>query len=84
MSKAKHKPHQWIDGETADRITSLNLKDYRANLKSELAKWKKNPKTENNPDGYWLHPEDVVGNMRRVEALDLIIKDFVTTEDTIK
>ena len=40
MTKSKHKPYQWIDGETADRITSLNLKDYRANLKSELTKWK--------------------------------------------
>ena len=84
MSKAKHKKYQWIDGETADRITSLNLKDYRANLKSELAKWKKNPKTESNPDGYWLHPEDVVLNMRTVEALDLIISHFPVTEDTIK
>ena len=62
MTKEKHKKYQWIDGETADRITSLNLKDYRANLKSELAKWKKNPKTEDNPDGYWVHPEDVRGN----------------------
>lgn len=76
MSKAKHKPHQWIDGETADRITSLNLKDYRAYLKKELAEWKKNPKT--------VHPEDVTGNMRRIEALNLIIKDFVVTEDEIK
>jgi hypothetical protein len=77
MSKAKHKPHQWIDGETADRITALNLRDYRAYLKSELKKWKKNPKTESNPTGYWLHPEDVAGNIRRIEALDLIINDFV-------
>lgn len=77
MSKSKHKPHQWIDGETADRITALNLRDYRAYLKSELKKWKKNPKTESNPQGYWLHPEDVAGNIRRIEALDLIIKDFV-------
>jgi hypothetical protein len=84
MTRAKHKPYQWIDGETADRITSLNLKDYRANLKSELAKWKKNPKTEDNPDGYWLHPEDVAGNIRRIEALNLIINDFIETSDEIK
>lgn len=84
MSKEAHKKYQWIDGETADRITSLNLKDYRANLKSELAKWKKNPKTDENPDGYWLHPEDVSGNMRRIEALNLIIGDFVETPDEIK
>ncbi len=81
MAKEKHKPHQWIDGETADRITALNLKDYRNYLKKELREWKKNPKTESNPNGYWLHPEDVTGNMRRIEALDLIIKDFVEVPD---
>ena len=36
------------------------------------------------PDGYWLHPEDVTGNMRRIEALNLIISDFVETSDEIK
>ena len=35
MTKEKHKKYQWIDGETADRITSMNLKDYRAYLKKE-------------------------------------------------
>jgi hypothetical protein len=84
MSKAKHKPYQWIDGETADRITSLNLKDYRAYLKKELKQWKKNPKTDSNPDGYWMHPEDVAGNIRTIEALDLIISHFPTTSDEIK
>ncbi len=84
MSKAKHKPYQWIDGETADRITSMNLKDYRAYLKKELADWKKNPKTEDNPKGVWLHPEDVTGNMLRIKALDLLIKDFTETPDEIK
>ena len=84
MSKDKHKPYQWIDGETADRITSLNLKDYRAYLKKELKEWTKNPKGPNNPDGKWLHPDDVVSNMRTIEALDLIISHFITTEDEIK
>lgn len=84
MGKAKHKQYQWIDGETADRITSLNLKDYRAHLKKELAQWKKNPRTESNPNGHWLHPDDVVGNIRAIEALDLIIKHFVSTSDKIK
>ena len=77
MSKTKHKPHQWIDGETADRITALNLRDYRAYLKKELKEWKKNPRTDDNPKGYWLHPEGVTGNIRWIEALDLIIKDFI-------
>jgi hypothetical protein len=84
MSKAKHKPYQWIDGETADRITSLNLKDYRAYLKKELKQWKKNPKSDANPDGHWLHPEDVGLNIQTIAALDLVISHFVTTEDDIK
>ena len=84
MSREKHKPNQWIDGETADRITSLNLKDYRAYLKKELSGWKKNPQTVDNPDGVWLHPDDVTGNILRIEALNLIINDFVQTEDDVK
>jgi len=84
MSKAKHKPYQWIDGETADRITSINLKDYRAYLKKELKQWKKNPKTESNPDGYWMHEDDVAGNIRTIEALELIISHFPETSDDIK
>jgi len=84
MSKAKHKPYQWIDGETADRITSMNLKDYRAYLKKELKQWKKNPKSEANPKGYWLHPEDVGLNMQTIAALDLIISHFSETSDEIK
>ena len=84
MSKAKHKPYQWIDGETADRITSLNLKDYRAYLKKELKQWKKNPRSDASPNGYWLHPEDVGLNMQTIAALDLVISHFVVTEEEIK
>ena len=65
-----------LDGDTADRITVLNLKEYREYLKKELAEWKKNPKSDSNPDGYWLHPEDVSGNLRTIEALNLVIKHF--------
>ena len=84
MANSKHKPYQWIDGETADRITSMNLKDYRAYLKKELKLWKKNPKSDANPTGYWLHPEDVSGNMQTIAALDLIISHFPVTPDEIK
>jgi len=84
VSKAKHKPYQWIDGETADRITSMNLKDYRAYLKKEIKLWKKNPKTDTNPSGHWMHPEDVGINMQTIEALDLIISHFPETPDEIK
>jgi hypothetical protein len=65
-----------LDGEAADRITLLNLKEYRSYLKKELADWKKNPRTEENPNGRWLHPEDVSGNILVIEALNLVIKQY--------
>jgi len=65
-----------IDQEAADRITVLNLQDSRAYLKKELKQWKKNPRSDANPDGYWLHPEDVAGNIQTIAAMDLIIKYF--------
>jgi hypothetical protein len=65
-----------LDSEAADRITVLNLMEYRTYLKKELSDWKKNPCSETNPDGYWLHPEDVAGNTRLVEALNTVIKYF--------
>jgi hypothetical protein len=65
-----------IDSETADRITALALRDYRACLKKQLKSWKANPKTEDNPTGYWLHPEDVGINIQTIAALDLIISHY--------
>ena len=65
-----------LDGETADRITLLNLKEYRSYLTKELTAWRKNPRTEDNPDGVWLHPEDVTGNTVAINALNLIISHF--------
>ena len=65
-----------LDGEIADGITVLNLINYRAYLKTELNLWKKNPRSDTNPDGYWLHPDDVAGNIKAIEALNLIIKHF--------
>jgi len=65
-----------LDGETADRITLLNLKEYRSYLTKELAAWRKNPRTEDNPDGVWLHPEDVTVNTVTINALNLLIKHF--------
>ena len=56
-----------IDGETADRITYLNLKDYRDQLEAEL---------KAHQEGAWLHPEDVAHNQRMVHALEFVIKDF--------
>ena len=65
-----------LDSNAADRITVLNLKEYRSHLKKELSDWKKNPRTDTNPDGYWLHPEDVALNTRVIEALNTVIKQF--------
>ena len=65
-----------LDSEAADRITLLNLKEYRSYLKKELSDWKKNPRTETNPTGYYLHPDDVAGNIRLVEAMNTVIKYF--------
>ena len=56
-----------IDGDTADRITVLTLKDYAKYLRKELKQFKK---------GEYLHPEDVAGNIQRIEAIELILKDF--------
>ena len=62
-----------IPFEVADGITKANLIDAKNYLKSELAQWEANPKDELNPDGYWLHPDDVVGNGKLIRALTLII-----------
>jgi hypothetical protein len=65
-----------LDYETANRITALLLKDYRDTLASQLKRWKKNPKTDDNPTGVWLHPEDVVGHKRRIKLIDELLLDF--------
>ena len=65
-----------LDGEAADRITVLALKEQRNYLKKELSEWKKNPKTETNPGGYWLHPEDVSENKIMIHHLNAVIKYF--------
>jgi hypothetical protein len=69
-----------LDAEIADGIALAVLKEHRAYLKKELAQWKKNPQSDTNPNGYWMHPEDVVGNAQHIAALDLIIKYFGVEE----
>ena len=59
-----------LDGDAADRITVLTLKEQRSYLKKELAEWKKHP------GGYCLHPEDVNGNEIMIHHLDAVIKYF--------
>jgi hypothetical protein len=65
-----------LDSDAADRITLLNLKEYRGFLKKELRDWRKNPLTDDNPMGHWLHPEDVALNIRVIDALTTVIKQF--------
>ena len=65
-----------LDAEIADGIALAVLKEQRAYLKKELAQWKKNPKSDTNPTGYWLHPDDVVGIGQLIGALDTIIAYF--------
>ena len=65
-----------LDGDTADRITLLNLKEYKSYLTAELTAWRKNPRTEDNPTGVWLDPEDVTGSRVAINALSVIIKHF--------
>jgi hypothetical protein len=56
-----------LDGEAADRITVLNLQECRGYLKKEIKNFKK---------GEYLHPEDVAGNIKLIEAMDLVIKYY--------
>jgi hypothetical protein len=54
------------------------LKEFRSHLKRELSDWKKNPRTDTNPDGYWLHPEDVTNNQLIINALNTVIRQYET------
>lgn len=56
-----------LDFDVADRITLLTLKSYRNDIKKEIKRYKQ---------GEYVHPNDVAADIKRVEALDLIIKDF--------
>jgi len=57
-----------LDGETADKITVLNLKDYLKYLRKELK--------DHNKKGEYMHPDDVAETMELIPALELIIKNF--------
>ena len=65
-----------LDIETANNITRLTLTDYRDYLASENAQWEADPKDEDNPNGYWLHPEDYARNFKTVKRINKILEDF--------
>ena len=65
-----------IDMETANNITRLTLTDYRDYLQSENDRWEANPKEDDNPNGYWLHPEDYARNFKTVRRINKLLEDF--------
>ena len=65
-----------IPYEVSDGIALATLVDARAYLQSELDKWNANPKTDSNPTGYWMHPEDVVYNAELIRAMNVVIKYY--------
>jgi hypothetical protein len=73
MSKKDKAQGLTISWDTADMIVVDSLKNQRDYLKTELRQWKKNPKTDANPTGYWLHPEDVGKNEIMIHHLDAVI-----------
>jgi hypothetical protein len=76
MSKKDKAQGLTIPWETADQITLASLKDQRDVLKDQLKQWRKNPKTDANPNGYWLHPEDVGKNEILIHHMDAIINYY--------
>jgi len=65
-----------LDMETANNITRLTLTDYRDYLQSENDRWEANPKDDDNPNGYWLHPEDYARNFKTVKRINKVLEDF--------
>jgi hypothetical protein len=65
-----------IPHEVSDGITLATLVDARAYLQSELDRWNAKLKTDSNPTGYCLHPEDVVYNTQLISAMNVVIKYY--------
>ena len=65
-----------LDMETANNITRLTLTDYRDYLQNEIDQWEANPKDDDNPNGYWLHPEDYARNFKTVKRINKVLDDF--------
>lgn len=65
-----------IDMETANNITRLNLTEYRDMMQDSLDRWNADPKDEDNPDGYWMHPDDVVHSMKQIKRINKVLHDF--------
>ena len=61
------RPQLEIDFKTADRLTTITLKEQREILKKQLDDYKK---------GGYLHPDDVDNHTRVILALDVVIDYF--------
>jgi hypothetical protein len=53
-----------LDPETADRIAVTSMKNYLDSLTKSLN------------GEYWVHPNDIEENKKRIEALKLILSDY--------
>jgi hypothetical protein len=56
--------------ETVDDITKANLIECKNSLKEDMEKW------EENPDAYYIHPDDVVMNSKIIRAMGVVIDYF--------
>jgi len=65
-----------IPAEVGDGITKATLIWHRNYLQSENEQWLANPKSEDNPDGYWLHPEDLANNFVLIRSMNKLIHYF--------
>jgi len=64
-----------IDMEIANNITRLSLTDYRDYLQSDIDK-QNDTKDDDNPEGYWLHPEDYARNFKTIKRINKVLEDF--------
>ena len=66
-----------LDMDTCNNITRLTLTDYRDMLQDDLDKWNANPHDEDeNPDGYWMHPDDVIHAEKQIKRINKVLHDF--------
>lgn len=65
-----------LDWETGDKITVQCLQSHRKFLKKQMKKYEKNPYSETNPNGEWMHPEDADFNRKMIVHLTEVIGYF--------
>jgi hypothetical protein len=63
-----------ISFEVADEITKATLIDARNTIKSDLEKW--NAELSLNTRSVYMHPDDIVYNLKLILALDVVIDYF--------